>query len=101
MTDEFTANQRLFNERGARLEDYRQTVTKLEARVAELETRVVAMKTERDGAIAMLAAWCVAVDKNGAGWDDWDEHYKDAMYREGPLRSLLDAAIATEKSLYE
>jgi len=40
MPDEFTANQRLFNGRGARLEDYRQTVTKLEARVAELEAEV-------------------------------------------------------------
>lgn len=49
---------------------------------------------ERDIAIAMLAEWCVAVDENGTSWDDWDEHYKDAMYRPGPLRELLDAAIA-------
>jgi hypothetical protein len=49
---------------------------------------------ERDIAIAMLAEWCVAVDVNGTGWDDWDEHYKDAMYRPGPLRELLDKAIA-------
>jgi hypothetical protein len=53
---------------------------------------------ERDIAIAMLAAWCVAVDENGTGWDDWDEHYKDAAYRPGPLRELLDAAIAAERA---
>lgn len=33
------------------------------------------------------------VDENGTGWDDWDEHYKDAMYRPGPLRERLDKAI--------
>ena len=47
----------------------------------------------RDVAVQMLAQWCVAVDENGAGWDDWDEHYKDAMYRPGPLRERLDKAI--------
>ena len=53
---------------------------------------------ERDIAIAMLAAWCVAVDMNGTGWDDWDEHYKAAAYRPGPLRELLDAAIADARA---
>ena len=52
---------------------------------------------ERDMAVNLLAAWCVAVDQNGTGWDDWDEHYKDAMYRPGPLRALLDAAIQAER----
>ena len=52
-------------------------------------------------ALKMLAAWCVAVDRNGSGWDDWDEHYKDARYRPGPLRALLDAAIAEEQATYE
>ena len=53
---------------------------------------------ERDIALAMLADWCVAVDVNGTGWDDWDEHYKDAMYRSGPLREKLDAAIAKART---
>ena len=53
---------------------------------------------DRDIAISMLAAWCVAVEKNGTGWDDWDEHYKDAAYRPGPLRELLDKALAEERS---
>lgn len=50
---------------------------------------------QRDIAIDMLARWCVAVSENGASWDEWDEYYKDAAYRPGPLRSLLDAAIAS------
>ena len=45
-------------------------------------------------AIAHLAEWCHAIDKNGTGWDDWDEHYKDAAYRPGPLRELIDAQLA-------
>jgi hypothetical protein len=52
-------------------------------------------------AIQLLADWCVSVDMNGSGWDDWDEHYKDAAYRPGPLRVLLDEAIAKEKALRE
>jgi len=47
----------------------------------------------RDVAVEMLAQWCVAVDENGTGWDDWDEHYKDAMYRPCYLRERLDKAI--------
>lgn len=49
--------------------------------------------SERDEAVRLLAEWCVMVDRNGAGWDDWDEGYKAAMYRDTPIRSLLDAAI--------
>ncbi len=55
-------------------------------------------KEKLDIALAMLAEWCVAVDENGAGWDDWDEYYKDAMYRPGPLRAELDAAIAEART---
>jgi hypothetical protein len=55
-------------------------------------------KEKLDIALGMLAAWCVAIDANGIGWDDWDEHYKDAMYRPGPLREELDAAIAEERA---
>lgn len=58
------------------------------------------LSKERDIAIAMLAAWCIAVDVNGTGWDDWDEHYKDAMYRPGPLRGLLDKAIADARAMH-
>lgn len=60
-------------------------------------TELEKVTEERDVAIRLLAAWCVAIDQNGTGWDDWDEHYKDAMYRPGPLRALLDAAIEAER----
>lgn len=55
---------------------------------------------ERDMAIAMLADWCCRVKFVGTGWDDWDESYKDAAYRPGPLRELLDKAIEEEKKFY-
>lgn len=58
----------------------------------------VTVRAERDAAVGLLAEWCVSVYTNGTGWDDWDEHYKDAMYRPGPLREVLDKAIASEKA---
>lgn len=48
---------------------------------------------ERDIAVGMLAEWVNAVENNGTGWDDWDEHYKDAAFRKNPIRNLLDKAI--------
>lgn len=56
-------------------------------------------KEKLDIAVDMLAEWCVAVDCNGTGWDDWDEHYKDAMWRKNPIREELDAAINKFKVL--
>ena len=50
-------------------------------------------------ALMMLADWVAAVDLNGTSWDDWDEFYKDAAYRSGPLREDLDKAIAEAKRL--
>lgn len=63
------------------------------AQAAELE----ALRAQRDIAIDMLAHWCEAVDTNGTGWDDWDEHYKDAAYRPTPIRELINAARAALK----
>jgi hypothetical protein len=57
---------------------------------------------QRDHLLKMLADWCVAIDVNGGGWDDWDEYYKNARYRKIEvleLRELLDEAI--EKSTLE
>lgn len=45
-------------------------------------------------AITLLAEWVLCVDKVGTSWDDWDECYKDAAYRPGPLRELIDAEKA-------
>ena len=64
-------------------------------------TEIEKLTLERDLAIQMLAEWCVAVDVNGTGWDDWDEYYKDAMYRPTPLRGLLDAAIKEARENWE
>ena len=55
------------------------------------------MQAKLDIALDMLAEWCVAIEVNGTGWDDWDEYYKDAAYRDGPLRAELDKAIAEAK----
>ena len=44
-----------------------------------------------DAAVTLLAEWCVAVEDKGSSWDDWDTYYKDANYRPGPLRELIDA----------
>ena len=60
----------------------------------EAATAIVVLRNHLDTALGMLADWCVAVDVNGTGWDDWDEHYKDAAYRDGPLRAMLDKSIA-------
>lgn len=63
------------------------------------------LRRDLDIALTMLAEWCVAVTVNGSEWDYWDEHYKDALYRPGPLREQLDAEIAKararEKAKYE
>lgn len=65
---------------------------------AHADLRAKLEAAERDAAllpcaVKLLADWCVSVDEFGSGWDYWDDHYKDAMYRPGPLRELLDAAI--------
>jgi hypothetical protein len=44
--------------------------------------------------LRLLAEWCVTVQENGAGWDYWDDCFKEAAYRPGPLRELMDKAIA-------
>ena len=67
--------------------------------VEALEVKNQILQNDLNTALRMLAGWCVAVDVNGTGWDDWDEYYKDAMYRDGPLRGMLDEAIAVERSM--
>jgi hypothetical protein len=57
------------------------------------EEEIKRLTAERDIAIGMLAEWVNAVENNGTGWDDWDEHYKDAAYRDNPIRQLLNIAI--------
>jgi len=57
---------------------------------------------QRDVAIQHLADWCVAIDVNGSGWDDWDEYYKEAMYSDRKslpeIRGLLVDAIEAARN---
>lgn len=56
---------------------------------------------QRDVAIQHLAAWAVAIQTNGASWNDWDEYYKDVICRDHALseiRELLNIAIQKEKA---
>jgi hypothetical protein len=76
-----------------RRDDMADELARLRAEVEALRADAERLTGERDVAIGMLAYWCVAVDQNGTGWDDWDEHYKDAMYRPCPIRELLDKEI--------
>lgn len=62
----------------------------------EQERGIAELTAQRDEAIAMLADWCVRVDKQGTGWDDWDEAYKNAASRPCGIRELLDIAIHNE-----
>lgn len=72
---------------------------KMSARITELEQALHDRSSERDTAIGMLADWCVAVELNGASWDDWDEHYKNASFRPCGIRDLLDVAIYERKPM--
>lgn len=69
------------------------------AETSKASLTIELLKYSLDLAIGLLAEWCVSVDENGTGWDDWDDHYKDAMYRPGPLRDMMDKAIAEERTL--
>lgn len=79
---------------------YRYLSNKSNEENESLKVKLEVAQNDLKSALEMLAGWCVAVDVNGAGWDDWDDHYKDAMYRDGSLRSQLDAAIAEVRLAY-
>lgn len=64
-----------------------------EAAASEIER----LEKDLDLALTMLAEWCIDVEYNGAGWDDWDESYKNAAYRPNPLREQLDAKLKQER----
>ena len=63
--------------------------------------RADAAEAQRDAAIKHIADWCVAIDVNGSGWDDWDEYYKDAMHSDRKslteIRGLLMDAIVNAR----
>jgi len=64
----------------------------------EADVEIQVLRNDLDTALGMLAGWCIAVDENGTGWDDWDEYFKDAMYRDGPLRAMLDKKMQQIRS---
>ena len=87
----------------ARIAELEQSVTDRNAKLAQLQGELdlarigaATVLAERDEAVSILAEWCSAIQRNGADWDDWDEHYKDAAYRptQTNLRALIDAARA-------
>jgi hypothetical protein len=52
-------------------------------------------------ALQMLAEWVCAFQENGSGWYDWDDYYKDAAYRDTPIRKDLDEAIQEARKLFK
>lgn len=38
------------------------------------------VQAERDALVKHLAEWCWAIERNGSGWDDWDDYYKAVAY---------------------
>lgn len=76
-------------------------IDQINAILAVKDAEIASLEADKTTALGLLAAWCCAIDRNGTGWDDWDEYYKDAAYRPGPLREQLDAAIAAEKAEFE
>lgn len=80
---------------------YSQNEIALAEQLTAANARVAELTTERDTAIRMLAEWCVMVQINGSGWDDWDEAYKDAAYRPCGIRELIDDAIDKEKARWK
>jgi hypothetical protein len=67
----------------------------------ELRAEVEALRAKLDSSIGLIADWCFRVSQVGTGWDDWDEAYKDAMYRPHPLREMIDAAVNTMVEEYK
>src|SRR5512135_2194051 len=57
-------------------------------------TEIEVLRNDLNTALGMLAGWCVAIDRN----EDWADHYDDAMFRDGPLRAMLDVAIDKARS---
>lgn len=66
-----------------------------------LEAENKKLKEQLDYTLTLLANWCVSIDINGAGWDYWDDYYKEAMYGESPIRKLFDEYLIIAKEYYE
>ena len=70
----------------------------------KMQREMEQLQKQRDVAIKHLAEWCAAIKARGGGWDEWDEYYKDAAYRQDLLpeiRDLLNEAIETAQRGFE
>lgn len=76
------------------IEDLRAEIEKLTRELDEARAEVERLREQLNAAVTLLAEWCDAVNKGGASWDYWDDHYKQARWGKGILRSLIDAEIA-------
>ena len=47
-------------------------------------------------AVALIGGWCEAIESVGTGWDDWDEYYKEARYKNRGTSPVLLAMIDLE-----
>ena len=68
-------------------------IEELSAMVDRLAIRLEEATKQRDVAIKHIADWCIAIDVNGGGWDDWDDYYKDAFYREQELPEIRELLV--------
>ena len=64
-----------------------------DAEIEKLRAELDRTHKQLNAAVTLLAEWCHAVD-GGGSWDNWDNHYKEARWGKGILRSLIDAEIA-------
>jgi hypothetical protein len=70
--------------------------------LAEQVVESAKLQRQVDSALHMLASWVVSIDIVGTGWDDWDEHYKDAAYGRDPyIGEMLREQIKNLKKIRE
>ena len=72
--------------------------------ICDMRREMQQLQKQRDVAVKHLAEWCAAINRHGGGWDEWDEYYKDAAWRQNALpeiRQLLNEAIQTAQRGFE
>jgi hypothetical protein len=49
-------------------------------RIVEEDTMEEESKKELKLLADFIYAWCSKIDRDGGGWDEWDDFYKDAYH---------------------